>query len=84
MFFFVVCAVAAENGRNYLQAALPDEIILTIMSYLLEFDLRRAAQVCRRFSVIANDTEIWLGLFLFGFIMFLEFLMLSSHFYLKL
>lgn len=52
--------MVAGNGRNYLQTALPDEIVLTIMSYLLEFDLCRAAQVCRRFSVIANDTEIWL------------------------
>ena len=59
--FYVVCPVVAisGNGRNYLQTALPDEIVLTIMSYLLEFDLCRAAQVCRRFNVIANDTEIW-------------------------
>jgi len=58
---YLVCPVAAAvvNGRNYLQTALPDEIVLTIMSYLLEFDLCRAAQVCRRFNVIANDTEIW-------------------------
>jgi len=47
------------NGQNYLQTALPDEIILTIISYLLEFDLCRVAQVCRRFNTIANDPEIW-------------------------
>ena len=58
---FLVCVATSGNGngRNYLQTALPDEIVLTIMSYLLEFDLCRAAQVCRRFNVIANDTEIW-------------------------
>ena len=47
------------NGQNYLQTALPDEIVLTIISYLLEFDLCRVAQVCRRFNTIANDSEIW-------------------------
>ena len=47
------------NGQNYLQTALPDEIVLTIISYLLEFDLCRVAQVCRRFNTIANDPEIW-------------------------
>jgi len=45
--------------ENYLQTALPDEIVLTIISYLLEFDICRVAQVCRRFNTIANDPEIW-------------------------
>jgi len=47
------------DGQNYLQTALPDEIVLTIISYLLEFDLCCVAQVCRRFNTIANDPEIW-------------------------
>ena len=49
------------SGHNYLQTALPDEIVLTIISYLLEFDLCRVAQVCRRFNTIANDPEVWCG-----------------------
>jgi len=56
-------SLSSVNGQNYLQTALPDEIILTIMSYLLEFDLCRAAQVCRRFNTIANDCEIWRRLY---------------------
>jgi len=55
--------VSGIDGQNYLQTALPDEIVLTIFSYLLEFDLCRVAQVCRRFSAIASDPEIWYTVF---------------------
>ena len=55
------CTASGVNGQNYLQTALPDEIVLTIVSYLLEFDLCRVAQVCRRLNTIANDSEIWYG-----------------------
>lgn len=46
-------------GGHYLQNVLPDEVLLQIMSYLFEFDLASAAQVCKRFNVIANDRELW-------------------------
>ena len=69
LYFVVLCTAcwsltghvttSGVNGQNYLQTALPDEIVLTIISYLLEFDLCRVAQVCRRFNTIANDPEIW-------------------------
>lgn len=47
----------------YLQYELPDEVLLNIFSYLLEQDLCRAAQVCKRFNVIASDTELWKNLY---------------------
>ncbi|XP_064600196.1 F-box only protein 11-like [Liolophura sinensis] len=50
-------------GAHYLQQDLPDEVLLKIFSYLLEFDLCRAAQVCKRFNVIANDVELWKNLY---------------------
>ena len=56
---FVANSTSGVDGQNYLQTALPDEIVLTIISYLFEFDLCRVAQVCRRFNTIANDSEIW-------------------------
>ncbi|XP_021345462.1 F-box only protein 11-like [Mizuhopecten yessoensis] len=46
-------------GAHYLQQDLPDEVLLKIFSYLLEFDLCRIACVCKRFRIIANDTELW-------------------------
>ena len=46
-------------GGKYLQNELPDEVLLKIFSYLLEFDLCRAAQVCKRFKTIADDMELW-------------------------
>ena len=49
---------AAVGGR-YLQEELPDEVLLKIFSFLLEFDLCRTSQVCKRFRVIANDMELW-------------------------
>lgn len=42
---------------------LPDELLLTIFSYLLEQDLCRLAQVCKRFYTIACDTELWKRLY---------------------
>lgn len=60
---FRTCSTSADNSPNsashYLQYELPDEVLLTILSYLLEQDLCHLAQVCKRFQVIANDTELW-------------------------
>ncbi|KAL5009208.1 hypothetical protein ScPMuIL_014789 [Solemya velum] len=50
-------------GAHYLQHDLPDEVLLKIFAYLLEFDLCRAGQVCQRFHTIANDTELWKTLY---------------------
>ncbi|XP_054154393.1 F-box only protein 11-like [Oppia nitens] len=47
----------------YLLYELPDEVLLTIFSYLLEQDLCRVAQVCKRFNTIANDCELWKTLY---------------------
>lgn len=53
----------AAVGGKYLQNELPDEVLLKIFSYLLEFDLCRAAQVCKRFKTIADDMELWRTLY---------------------
>ncbi|KAL3874906.1 hypothetical protein ACJMK2_037858 [Sinanodonta woodiana] len=50
-------------GGQYLTDDLPDEVLLKIFSYLLEFDLCRVAQVCRRFKEIATDSELWKTLY---------------------
>ncbi|KAL3287367.1 hypothetical protein HHI36_001841, partial [Cryptolaemus montrouzieri] len=56
------CSTSYDNCTNtaahYLQYELPDEVLLTIFNYLLEQDLCRVSQVCKRFQAIANDTEI--------------------------
>lgn len=49
----------STSGKEYLQDKLPDEVMLKIFSFLLEFDLCRAAQVCKRFRTISNDSELW-------------------------
>uniref|UniRef100_T1IYN2 F-box only protein 11 n=3 Tax=Chilopoda TaxID=7540 RepID=T1IYN2_STRMM len=46
------------TAAQYLQYDLPDEVLMTIFSYLLEQDLCRVAQVCKRFHSISNDTEL--------------------------
>lgn len=48
------------SASHYLQHDLPDEVLLTIFNYLLELDLCRVSQVCKRFNTIANDTGLWL------------------------
>ncbi|XP_071453876.1 F-box only protein 11 [Hetaerina americana] len=53
----------STSAAHYLQYELPDEVILTIFSYLLEQDLCRVSQVCKRFQSIANDTELWKNLY---------------------
>ena len=50
-------------GARYIQEELPDEVLLKILSYLLEYDLCRVACVCKRFRTIANDTELWKKLY---------------------
>ncbi|XP_052767786.1 F-box only protein 11-like [Mya arenaria] len=50
-------------GGRYLQEDLPDEVLLKIFSYLLEFDLCRVAKVCKRFKTIADDAELWRKLY---------------------
>ena len=47
------------SAAHYLQYELPDEVLICIFSYLLEQDLCRVSQVCKRFQSIANDTELW-------------------------
>lgn len=60
-------STAAESSTtlsaHYLQVTLPDEVLLTIFSYLSEFDLCRVALVCKRFNIIANDCELWKRLY---------------------
>ena len=46
-------------AAQYLLFELPDEVLVTLFSYLREFDLCRAARVCRRFYKIANDLRLW-------------------------
>lgn len=50
-------------AAHYLQYEMPDEVLLTIFSYLLEQDLCRLSLVCKRFNTIANDTELWKRLY---------------------
>ena len=42
---------------------MPDEVLLSIFNYLMEQDLCRVSQVCKRFQAIANDTELWKSLY---------------------
>lgn len=49
----------SNEAAHYLLYELPDEVLLTIFAYLLEQDLCRVAQVCKRFHTIANDNEVW-------------------------
>ncbi|RWS26648.1 F-box only protein 11-like protein [Leptotrombidium deliense] len=59
-----VCSSPNEAAAaRYLLYELPDEVLLTIFSYLLEQDLCRVAQVCKRFHTIANDSELWKSLY---------------------
>ncbi|KAK6635400.1 F-box only protein 11 [Polyplax serrata] len=53
----------SNQAAHYLQYELPDEVLLTIFSYLLEQDLCRISQVCKRFQTIANDNELWRTLY---------------------
>lgn len=52
-----------NTAAHYLQYELPDEVLLTIFNYLMEQDLCRVSQVCKRFQTIANDTELWKSLY---------------------
>lgn len=52
-----------QSAAQILQFEMPDEVLLTIFSYLLEQDLCRISLVCRRFQTIANDTELWKRLY---------------------
>ncbi|XP_014247200.1 F-box only protein 11 [Cimex lectularius] len=62
-----ICSVTTDlytpPAAHYLQYELPDEVILTIFSYLLERDLCRLSQVCKRFRTIANDNGLWKRLY---------------------
>lgn len=51
------------SAAHYLQYEMPDEVLLTIFSYLFEQDLCRLSLVCKRFNTIANDNELWKRLF---------------------
>lgn len=52
-----------QSAAHYLQYEMPDEVLLTIFSYLFEQDLCRLSLVCKRFQTIANDTELWKRLY---------------------
>lgn len=54
---------STNTAAHYLQYELPDEVMLTIFSYLMEQDLCRVSQVCKRFQAISNDTELWKSLY---------------------
>lgn len=54
---------SGPSAAHYLQYEMPDEVLLTIFSYLLEQDLCRLSLVCKRFNTIANDTELWKRLY---------------------
>lgn len=53
----------AMSAAHYLQYEMPDEVLLTIFSYLFEQDLCRVALVCKRFNAIANDCGLWKRLY---------------------
>jgi len=42
---------------------LPEELVVNIAEYLLELDLSRLSQTCRRFARICNDSELWRNLY---------------------
>jgi F-box protein 11 len=54
-----VPACSTISAAHYLQYELPAEVLLVIFGYLLEQDLCRVSQVCKRFQAIANDTKLW-------------------------
>jgi len=56
-------AFTQPSSSHYLLCTFPDEILLTIFSYLKERDLCRVAQVCKRFNVISNDHKLWRKLY---------------------
>ncbi|KAK2174892.1 hypothetical protein NP493_769g02005 [Ridgeia piscesae] len=60
-----LCTARARSfpGAHYLQHELPDEVLLKIFMYVLEFDLVNVMQVCKRFSQVANDMELWKDLY---------------------
>ncbi len=51
------------SAAHYLQYEMPDEVLLTIFSYLFEQDLCRVSLVCKRFNAIANDCGLWKRLY---------------------
>lgn len=53
----------ADTCAPHYYAIMPDEVILTIFSYLTEQDLCRLCLVCKRFQTIANDTGLWKRLY---------------------
>lgn len=52
-----------RTAAHYLLCALSDEVLLYVFSFLYEKDLTSVAQVCKRFQVIATDSELWRRLF---------------------
>lgn len=56
-------ASTTMSAAHYLQYEMPDEVLLTIFSYLLEQDLCRVSLVCKRFQIIANDCGLWKRLY---------------------
>ncbi|XP_041467985.1 F-box only protein 11-like isoform X1 [Lytechinus variegatus] len=48
---------------NFLESLMPDEILIKILSYLLEKDLCNVACVCKRFNTLASDLTLWKRLY---------------------
>ncbi|KAJ3082248.1 hypothetical protein HK100_009716, partial [Physocladia obscura] len=47
------------KGFDLINAAIPDELLITILANLDPFDLRLSALVCRRWSRVVNDDSCW-------------------------
>uniref|UniRef100_A0A6A7G3I3 F-box only protein 11-like n=1 Tax=Hirondellea gigas TaxID=1518452 RepID=A0A6A7G3I3_9CRUS len=58
-----LCFYFPSSAAHYLLYALSDEVLLYVFSFLYEKDLSRVAQVCKRFHIIATDTELWKRLY---------------------
>ncbi|UYV74626.1 FBXO11 [Cordylochernes scorpioides] len=56
-------ASTTGTAAYYLLFELPDEVVISIFSFLLEQDLCRVALVCKRFHTISNDAELWKTLY---------------------
>lgn len=58
-FHIFIFFLGSPIGAQYLQEEMPDEVLIKIFSYLYEYDLCRAACVCKRFKAIADDPGLW-------------------------
>lgn len=59
IFIFIIIIIILLLVAHYLLYEMPDEVLFAIFSYLLEQDLCRVSQVCKRFHTISTDCELW-------------------------